>query len=111
MEAIYEGVCAGFPHLGPFLARADFAFGDDGAALTFSATVPGIIREELEQEFSTALGRQLARTVERPVAVRFSFSEEETAVSERDQVKENPLVKFVLDAFDGDIEAITDKEK
>ena len=108
--ARYAHVCGEFPHLGPFLNKATFDCKGDRALITFSTVVPGIIREELEQDFREALGRSLAKSQGHPVTVALTFPKAEAAVSERDAIAEDPLVKHVLESFEGEIEAITDKE-
>ncbi len=109
-DEVYRTVMARHTHLSPFLNKSELKVAGNEVEIRFDSPVPEIIRGELESGFRDDLGRALGRATKTVVKIRFVYDEPDQAPSERDRLQEHPVVKAVLDTFDGEIEAITDKE-
>lgn len=109
-EEIFHSAVSRHAHLSPFLNRSELQVNGGDVQIRFSSAVPVIIREELEGAFRDDLGRAMGRVMKTAITVKFMYDEPEQAPSEQDRFRENSMVKSVLEIFDGEIEAITDKE-
>jgi len=91
----------------PFLKFCTLAETKESVLVSFSSKIPNVVKSRL-LDMTTDIEQEVGKIISSNVTIKFEFDNSVIDVKDnrentKDEIKDNPLVKEVLQLFDGEI--------